>query len=288
MGTNKKDPAITGSQNKTTTDIIAKNNVPVNFNAETLIAQAIDSKVPVETMERLLAMRKELKAEWAKEQYDQAMAKFQAECPTIQKTKEVRTSAGTVAYKYAPLEAIVEQVKQYIQQNGFSYSTSMELLESGVVVELRVTHSSGHSESTKMTVPLGNKTNVMSASQVVAAAQTFAKRYAFCNAFGILTGDEDVDASPAVMSSAKDEPFKSPPKEVIGEATKLLLTDLVGADTKEQYEKTSGEITLAFHNGKINSTEFAALSKEAKNTVKRIEAKLNKNETASKIDRGEA
>ena len=44
------------------------------FSAETLIAQAIDKAVPVETMEKLLAMRRELKAEWAKEQFDAAIA----------------------------------------------------------------------------------------------------------------------------------------------------------------------------------------------------------------------
>src|SRR5262249_52436437 len=37
---------------------------------------------------------------------------------------------------------------------------------------------------------------IMSQTQVVAAALTFAKRYAFCNAFGILTGNEDTDAQP--------------------------------------------------------------------------------------------
>ena len=35
----------------------------------------------------------------------------------------------------------------------------------------------------------------MSAPQKFASAMTFAKRYAFCNAFGILTSDEDVDAN---------------------------------------------------------------------------------------------
>jgi hypothetical protein len=106
----------------------------------------------------------------------------------------VKTKAGVVAYRYAPIESIVEQVKAPLQANGFSYSTNMELLESGVKVSVKVTHSAGHSELTQMTVPLGTKTDIMSASQVVAAAQTFAKRYAFCNAFGILTGDEDNDA----------------------------------------------------------------------------------------------
>ncbi|MDD5590162.1 MAG: hypothetical protein PHQ47_03240, partial [Candidatus Portnoybacteria bacterium] len=57
--------------------------------AEALIAQAIDKGVSVETMEKLLAMRKELKAEWAKEEFIKAMANFQKECPIIEKKKPV-------------------------------------------------------------------------------------------------------------------------------------------------------------------------------------------------------
>src|SRR3712207_2584294 len=92
------------------------------FTPEMLIAQAIEKQVPVETMERLLAMRRELKAERAKEQYNRAMAGFQGECPTIQKTKEVKTNSGKVAYRYAPIESIQEQTKHLIQKYGFSYA----------------------------------------------------------------------------------------------------------------------------------------------------------------------
>lgn len=173
--------------------------------AEALISQALTNGVPVETIERLLAMRRELKQEWAKQEYDTAMAQFQADCPTIVKTKEVKTDEGKIAYRYAPIESIVEQVKVPLRENGFSYSTSMELKETGVKVTVKVTHSSGHSELTPMEVPFGNKTRVMSQSQVAAAASTFAKRYAFCNAFGILTGDEDTDARPVVEKPKEPE-----------------------------------------------------------------------------------
>ena len=173
--------------------------VPVSqpMSAETLIAQAIKKGVSVGTMERLLAMRKELKAEQAKDQYDKAMAAFQFECPVIQKTKEVKTNSGKVAYKFAPIDSIITQAKPFIQKHGFSYSSNMQIIENGttqIKVVIKVTHSAGHSELTEMTVPLGNKTDIMSQTQVVAAAQTFAKRYAFCNAFGILTSDEDNEA----------------------------------------------------------------------------------------------
>jgi len=168
--------------------------MPVKQNAEALIALAIEKNVPVETMERLLAMRRELRVERAKEEFDKAMSAFQAECPIIKKTKGVHTDSGDLAFKYAPLECIVEQVKGFLSKNGFSYSVDQQETDPGYIkVALTVKHSFGHSEVTIVRLALGNKTRLMSQTQVEAATLTFAKRYAFCNAFGILTGDEDLD-----------------------------------------------------------------------------------------------
>ena len=139
----------------------------------------------------MLVRRDKVRAEKAKEVFDKSMAEFQVKCPTIKKKKDVPTGTGKKAYSYAPLEDIVEQVKVLLQEHGFSYSTQTETKENAVKSTCIVKHEFGHSESSSMEVPLGNKTNIMSQSQVVAAALTFAKRYAFCNAFGIMTGDED-------------------------------------------------------------------------------------------------
>lgn len=184
----------------------------VAINPEELIARAIDQNLPVETMERLLKMRKELKAEAAKEAFDEDMATLQGELPTIKKTKEVRTNAGKKAYSYAPLESIIEQTKNLIKQHNFSYMIKTETMkdEKSLIVGVKSTcivkHKFGHSEESQMEVPLGNKTDIMSQSQVVAAASTFSKRYAFCNAFGIMTGDEDTDgATPPTNTDKKLE-----------------------------------------------------------------------------------
>lgn len=179
-----------------------KNNnlVPVQDNAEALIAKAIENNVPVETMEKLLAMRRELKAEYAKEQFDNAMAAFQAECPTIEKTKKVyEKDKRSVRYSYAPLESIVEQVKDLLAKHGFSYSINTVQDDKMLGVICKATHKYGHSESTTFSVPIGSE-GFMSDVQKYGARLTFAKRYAFCNAFGILTGDEDNDASPQALT----------------------------------------------------------------------------------------
>lgn len=159
-----------------------------------LIARAIDEKIPVETMEKLMDLQERWEKNQAKKAYNLAMAAFQGECPVIKKsTPGGSTNSGKVAYHYATLDSIVEQTKELIQRHGFSYMIRTETMENGVKVTCTVTHQMGHSEATDVQVPLGTKTNVMSASQVVAAAMTFAKRYAFSNAFGIMTGDEDND-----------------------------------------------------------------------------------------------
>jgi len=174
--------------------------------AEILIAQALDKGLSVETIERLLAMRKELKAEAAKEAYDEAMANFQAECPVIEKDKKVNfiTKAGDrVDYAYAPLDSIVRQVKELIAKNGFSYNFKTEESAEGVRTVCIVKHKLGHTDSSDFMVT-GGGTSLMSAAQIKSSKATYAKRNAFCNAFGIITGDEDNDA-PKTKEEAKAE-----------------------------------------------------------------------------------
>lgn len=197
--------------------------VPQNQSVETLIAKAIENNTPVETMEKLLAMRRELKAEYAKEQFDKDMALFQGECPTIKKTKAGgKTNSGQVAYYYAPLDAIVDQTRSLIQKHGFSYAIQTITEADKVKVTCRVKHKAGHSESSDVEVPLGTKTGVMSASQVVASALTFAKRYAFCNAFGILTGDDDDDSKSTGEAEKKGTAFD----KLMGAVEKATLNEL--------------------------------------------------------------
>ena len=67
---------------------LAKTDVNIaQFSPENLISQAIDKALPVETMEKLLMMmRRELKAEYAKEEFDFCYVSVsQADCPIIEK-----------------------------------------------------------------------------------------------------------------------------------------------------------------------------------------------------------
>jgi hypothetical protein len=159
----------------------------------TFITEAISKGLPVETMQKLFELRKEVKTEQAREEFMRAMANFQRDCPVITKTKGVKSKAGAEIYKYADLGSIVEQVKKPLADNELSYDFITEDTGTFLNVTCTVTHALGHSKTSSFKIPIGTEA-FMTDVQKYGARVTFAKRYAFCNALGILTGDEDTDA----------------------------------------------------------------------------------------------
>jgi hypothetical protein len=191
------------------------------LDAEALIAKAIEHNVAIETMERLLTLRERLKAEQARDAFFTALAAFQGECPVIAKTKQItiRPKEGAAySYRYAPLDVIVDQVRAVLQAHGLSYTIKTRQDEGSLTAICEVHHEAGHTEASELTVPIDRAAR-MNDTQKVGAARTYAMRYAWCNAFGILTGDDDTDAAtvdsdpPAVTFDAPRRKMQAPPEE---------------------------------------------------------------------------
>jgi hypothetical protein len=160
------------------------------------IQSAIDNKLDINILERLFAMKKEYDAQEAKKAFDEAMVLFQSECPTIKKTKRgAVTKENQTVFFYAPIEDIEMQTKELRAKHGFSYLIKTRFPENSgkVIASCETRHIRGHSEISEVEMPYLTRTGVMSEAQVVAGTITFAKRYAFCDAFGIMTMDDDSD-----------------------------------------------------------------------------------------------
>lgn len=159
-----------------------------------LLTEAVRNGAGVETIRGLLEMRKELKAEWAKEQYFKALSRFQAECPPIVKTRPVPNKDGSLRYKFAPIDAVIGTIKGPLARNGFSI-TRQPAQEEGQYVEATVVlhHCDGHSESATVKVPLSTGGN-MNDAQHVGEAKSYASRYALLDVTGCVTADDDNDA----------------------------------------------------------------------------------------------
>jgi hypothetical protein len=171
----------------------AESTALVPVGAEGLIAMAINKGLPLESMERLLAMRRELKAEQAKEAYFADLSRFQSQCPAIIKTREVKDGNGDLRYRFAPIDAIVKAIQKPLEDCGFSYTIKTRQDATSVTAICEAHHREGHTEVTEFTIPIDPKA-YMNAAQKVASALTYAKRYALCDAFGIVSADEDDDS----------------------------------------------------------------------------------------------
>lgn len=201
---------------------------------DTFISQAITANVPVETMERLFALKKEVKAEQAREEFVRAISGFQSECPVIEKTKKVLNKDGSLRYQFAPIDSIVKQIQTPLAKYELAYTWKV-LNDPGFITAVcTITHSMGHSETSDFKIPIDTE-GYMTAPQKYASALTFAKRYSLCNALGISTGDEDVDAT--------DQHKDAEPKSDKAKIMFLLKTLKIDTTTKETISRSVLELT---------------------------------------------
>jgi hypothetical protein len=163
---------------------------------EEMLVQAIDKGMSVETLERIMQMRKDIVMERAKAAYFEALAGFQHDCPEIKKTKIVRDKNGKIRYRFAPIDSIIRQTKEARFNWGLSHTITAEQTAVAVKATCVVHHKDGWSEATTFEAPI-DANAYMTDPQKVASALTFSKRYALSNAYGVVTADEDNDGATA-------------------------------------------------------------------------------------------
>lgn len=165
---------------------------------DTLLTEAVKTG-NLEVLERVMAIRRELKAEAAREEFFAALSAFQSECPVIKKTKWVKSKTGTLLYSYAPLDQIVKQVNPLLTKHGLSYKVEASFVGGSdgigdIRAVIKIFHCAGHHETSEFVVPIRAATEFTNIAQQFGSSNTYAKRYAFCNGFGIMTEDEDTDS----------------------------------------------------------------------------------------------
>uniref|UniRef100_A0A6H1ZRW7 Putative Erf family protein n=1 Tax=viral metagenome TaxID=1070528 RepID=A0A6H1ZRW7_9ZZZZ len=272
----KIEVGIDVTEKEQSTAIVKHNEADINL----LLSQAIERSVPVETMEKLLAMRTQLKQEHAKENYNRALSEFQMECPVIGKNKVVKDKSGKDRYKYAPLDEIVIQTKELLHKYGFSYTFDARYEDNAQIITCTARHLDGHSESAVFRSPI-DKDAYMSEVQKHGSAMTFAKRYAFCSVFGIMTGDEDTDGingepkSKAQITDAEiiPEPEKKPEetkKEVkVDAGVKKRLIEIANESSEEDRK-----ILLQYQSKKtLNQKELDSIEIIKEKNAKNLEEK---------------
>jgi hypothetical protein len=180
-----------------------------------LLSQAIAKGLPMDTIERLVALFDRQVAKQARDDFFTALSGFQRECPIVVKKHQVRdrdkvTKADKgLRYAYAAIEDMTEQAGPYLDKFGFSWTCKPKQTDGHVKAIVYAHHKDGHEEATEFEVPL-DPDAYMSDPQKAAAALTFATRYAFKAAFGIQTKGEDNDAQRGEEEPRRREPIQTP------------------------------------------------------------------------------
>ena len=262
---------------------------------ESLIAMAIDRNLPIESMERLIAMRDKMKAEWARGQFFIALSGFQAECPIVEKNHQVRDKDKNtkvdkgLRYAYAAIEDLVEAARPAMMKWGLSWTAKPTQTREDVTANIYVHHKDGHEEVTSFTVPI-DPDAYMSDPQKAAAALTFATRYALKSALGIQTKGEDNDAQgdgEPRRGYGKRDPIRQPQEKGQDNTVSVEHEEKKQAEGKiSDYDKiikmlkattvapTHQIVSIFTENEKIDYTHEANEAKDKPEDLKRIGAEM--------------
>jgi hypothetical protein len=160
--------------------------VPTSPPAVTMFERlAADPNVPVDKLEKLIALQERIAAHDAEASFNGAFAQMQAALPTV--TERGRSVTGP----YATLEDIIEAVRPVLHRFGFALSHRSEFPDSGrVKVTALLTHRDGHAITSEF-IANADTSGSKNAIQALGSAVSYGRRYTTKDLLNIATRGED-------------------------------------------------------------------------------------------------
>lgn len=152
---------------------------------------AADPNVPVEKLEKLIAMQERIMRINAENAFNVAFAQMQPEIPTIAE----RSKADKATY--APREDIVDVVRPILSRHGFSLNFKTEWPGDNKVRIIGILkHIAGHSETSEF-LSGADQTGSKNAIQALGSAVEYGRRYTTTDLLNIATRKADDDGAAA-------------------------------------------------------------------------------------------
>lgn len=183
-----------------TTEVAKRPKQPPANEAATvgmMLELAIKKGLSVEGLEKLVDLHERMESRLAAQEFADALAAFQAECPPIAKTSkaDIVTKAGTrYSYHYAGLDEIARTIRPLLHQHGLSYSWNSQTDGEVMTVTCVLRHRNGHSESSVFACPVATASG-MNEQQKHAAALTYGRRQSLIAVLGLSTAEPDTDTA---------------------------------------------------------------------------------------------
>lgn len=168
-----------------------------------------------------------------------ALIAFQAEMPTVGKTKtaKIRSDKGNYEYSYADLAVITEKAMPLLTKHGLSFSCRPRRVEPGGNYELAgmLRHVSG--EFDEGALPIMGRT-----SQEIGSSITYMRRYLLGTMTGVITDDDDDGhAGNTAQRTSQPSPLEQAQERVKQAWTLLTRKPFVFEEMRDGYEQRTGQ-----------------------------------------------
>jgi len=186
---------------------------------QALIAQAITAGAGIDTVERLVALAKDVREVQAREAWYAAMAEFQRICPPIFKERTGQTRS--YSYRYSSIDDVLGVIQPVMGPLGLSVSWKTRFEPGSAVANCRISHALGHfEESGELAIPIEKSEDGKGATpaQRVGIAMTYAQRYTLKAVAGVTPTDaEDTDGAETAPppSDRRDAPASGGAGDVV-------------------------------------------------------------------------
>ena len=160
---------------------------------QTVISGGISAE-SVGVMEKLVGLYERMEDKKAEKAFAAAFVSLQADIPKVQACQAVPNNDGTVRYKFAPFEKLMDQIGPLLQRHGFTVSFSNRYDGARLVQTCTLQHVGGHKRSNDFAVRIGSGPPKATECQADGAAATYAKRFALCDCLNIVVAHMDNDA----------------------------------------------------------------------------------------------
>lgn len=171
----------------TTTDEPRAMQAPDNSPAA-MLAEAVRQGMTPEALEKLADLQIKMRAEDARQAFASAYADAQADLEPVRKDADGHNS------RYASLSAVERAVRPVLAKHDLSYYWTTDLTDGRVAAVVCVLeHRGGHDRRVPFPCAIDESARGQNASQKVASAVSYARRYSLLLAVGISTSDTGFD-----------------------------------------------------------------------------------------------
>jgi hypothetical protein len=193
----------------------------------------------VEALKELFALRERIVNEHARRQFYEALRQVQAELKPVPKKRIVKNKDGSIRYRYATFDDVVETIRPILVKHGFSFSFKTNIGDNKAMIRCELYHKDGHTETCEVTMPLIPDASGMNIVQSFGAVITYGKRYALSLLLGI-PSEEDTDGNPDVTIQNEKIIIEDKPQNPMPVQSKEVTTD-----EKETVERLKLRIEVA-------------------------------------------